>query len=302
MKLCSAREMATRWGISIQLVRRYCKDGKIADAVLSEQGWMIPEDAMKPGALVVKETQITPLVKRILYERERNNHYGIYEYIQTNLAYSSSRMASNRLTLIQVEDIYRTNKIATAFEPTKVDDIIEIKNHFIAMRYIVDNIHAPLTVDFVRQIHYLLSYGTHADIYHKTGVGEFRTQAAKVGQTKTTPPFEIHSALTNLLREYERKKAGLEEILDCHVRLECIRPFEDYNGRVGRLIMMKECLRYGVPPFVIDDKRRGQYLKGLAAWDTDRQLLIDTAKQAQERFEGKQDICRMMQYHRQPTN
>lgn len=302
MKLCSAREMATRWGISIQLVRRYCKDGKIPDAVLSEQGWMIPEDAMKPGTLVVKETQITPLLKRVLYERERNNHYGVYEYIQTNLAYSSSRMASNRLTLIQVEDIYRTNKIATAFEPTKVDDIIEIKNHFLAMRYIVDNIHTPLTVDFVRQIHYLLSYGTYADTGHKIGVGEFRTQAAKLGQIKTTPPLEIHAVLSNLLREYERKQAGLEEVLDLHVRLECIRPFDDYNGRVGRLLMMKECLRYGVTPFIIDDKRRGQYIKGLAAWETDRQLLIDTVKQAQERFEGKQDICRMMQYHRQPIN
>lgn len=298
MKLCSAREMATRWGISIQLVRRYCKDGKIPDAVLSEQGWMIPENALKPGSLVVRETQITPLLKRVLYERERNNHYGVYEYIQTNLAYSSSRMASNRLTLIQVEDIYRTNKIATAFEPTKVDDIIEIKNHFLAMRYIVDNIHTPLTVDFVRQIHYLLSYGTYADIGHRTGVGEFRTQAAKLGQMKTTPPLEIHATLTNLLREYERKQAGLEEILDLHVRLECIRPFDDYNGRAGRLLMMKECLRYGVTPFIIDDKRRGQYIKGLAAWEIDRQPLIDTAKQAQERFEGKQDICRLMQYHR----
>lgn len=298
MKLCSAREMATRWGISIQLVRRYCKDGKIPDAVLSEQGWMIPENALKPGSLVVKEAQITPLLKRVLYERERNNHYGVYEYIQTNLAYSSSRMASNRLTLIQVEDIYRTNKIATAFEPTKVDDIIEIKNHFIAMRYIVDNVHTPLTVDFIRQIHYLLSYGTYADIGHKTGVGEFRTQAAKLAQKKTTSPLEIHATLTNLLREYERKQAGLEEILDLHVRLECIRPFDDYNGRVGRLLMMKECLRYGVTPFIIDDKRRGQYIKGLAAWEIDRQPLIDTAKQAQERFEGKQDICRLMQYHR----
>ena len=118
---------------------------------------MIPEGALKPGVLAAREPVITPLVKRILYERERNNHYGIYEYIQVNLAYSSSRMASNRLTLMQVEDIYRTNKIATAFEPTKVDDIIEIKNHFIAMRYIVDNIHAPLSVDFIRQIQYLLS-------------------------------------------------------------------------------------------------------------------------------------------------
>ena len=302
MKLCSAREMATRWGISIQLVRRYCKEGKIADAVLSEQGWMIPEGALKPGALAAREPVITPLVKRILYERERNNHYGIYEYIQVNLAYSSSRMASNRLTLMQVEDIYRTNKIATAFEPTKVDDIIEIKNHFIAMRYIIDNIHTPLTVDFIRQIHYLLSYGTHADIYHKTGVGEFRTQEVKFDQTATTPPQGIIAALNDLLRTYEKKDAGLDQILDFHVQFEQIRPFEDYNGRVGRIIMMKECLRYGVTPFVIDDKRRSGYMKGLRNWKIDRSVLLETVRQAQERFHSKMDICKMMQYHRLPNH
>jgi Fic family protein len=211
-------------------------------------------------------------------------------------------MASNRLTLIQVEDIYRTNKIATAFEPTKVDDIIEIKNHFIAMRYIVDNIHTPLTIDFIKQIHYLLTYGTHADIHHQTGVGEFRTQVVKLGKTKTTPPREILFVLTNLLRDYERKKANLEDVLDFHVQLEGIRPFEDYNGRVGRLLMMKECLRYGITPFIIDDKHRSQYLKGVSEWDIDRQRLIDTAIQAQERFESKQSICRMMQYHRTSTD
>ena len=302
MKLCSAKEMAVRWGISVQLVRRYCKDGKIPDAVLSEHGWMIPEGTLKPGAFAGREAVITPMLKRILYERERNNHYGIYEYIQVNLAYSSSRMASNRLTLMQVEDIYRTNKIATAFESTKVDDIIEIKNHFIAMRYIVDNIYTPLSVDFIRQIHYLLSYGTHADIYHKTGVGEFRTREAKLNQTATTPPQDINAALNNLLRAYEKKDATLDQILDFHVHFEQIRPFEDYNGRVGRLIMMKECLRYGITPFIIDDKRRSGYMNGLCNWEMDRSVLLETVRQAQERLHNKLDICKMMQYHRLPNH
>ena len=263
---------------------------------------MIPEGALKPGALAAREAVITPLVKRMLYERERNNHYGIYEYIQVNLAYSSSRMASNRLTLMQVEDIYRTNKIATAFEPTKVDDIIEIKNHFIAMRYIVDNIHTPLSVDFIRQIHYLLSYGTHADIYHKTSVGEFRVQDAKLGQTTATVPTRIIAALHDLLGIYEKEDATLDQILDFHVQFELIRPFEDYNGRVGRIIMMKECLRYGITPFIIDDRRRSGYMKGLRNWILDKSVLLETARQAQERLRSKMDICRMMQYHRVPNH
>ena len=105
MKLYTAEDTATLWGISVQMVRRYCRENKVPGAVQTEQGWMIPEGTPKPGAQMVRETPPTPLVKKILYQRERNNHFGIYEYIQVNLAYSSSRMASNRLPRNQVEEM-----------------------------------------------------------------------------------------------------------------------------------------------------------------------------------------------------
>lgn len=242
MKLCTAREMADSWDVTIQLVRRYCKDGKVPNAVLTEQGWMIPEGTLKPGTELKKETPPTPLVKKILYQRERNNHFGIYEYIQVDLAYSSSRMASNRLTRQQVEEIYRTNRISPAFEATKVDDIVEIMNHFICMRYVVDNVTAPLTVSFVKQVHHFLTYGTYADQNHKTGVGEFRIKPDKLG----IPPQQINKAMADLIKGYERKAPKLEQILAFHVQFERIHPFDDYNGRVGRILMVKECLRYGI--------------------------------------------------------
>ena len=296
MKLCTAREMADSWDVTIQLVRRYCKDGKVPNAVLTEQGWMIPEGTLKPGTEVKRETPRTPLVKKILYQRERNNHFGIYEYIQVDLAYSSSRMASNRLTRQQVEEIYRTNRISPAFEATKVDDIVEIMNHFICMRYVVDNVTAPLTVSFVKQVHHFLTYGTYADQNHKTGVGEFRIKPDKLG----IPPQQVNKAMADLIKGYERKAAKLEQILAFHVQFERIHPFDDYNGRVGRILMVKECLRYGIDPFIIDDKRRGAYNRGIAQWDTDPEILQKVVCEAQKRFQNKLDTCRLMQYHRPP--
>ena len=296
MKLCTAREMADSWDVTIQLVRRYCKDGKVPNAVLAEQGWMIPEGTLKPGTELKKETPPTPLVKKILYQRERNNHFGIYEYIQVDLAYSSSRMASNRLTRQQVEEIYRTNRISPSFEATKVDDIVEMMNHFICMRYVVDNVTVPLTVSFVKQVHHFLTYGTYADQNHKTGVGEFRIKPDKLG----IPPQQINKAMADLIKGYERKAAKLEQILAFHVQFERIHPFDDYNGRVGRILMVKECLRYGIDPFIIDDKRRGAYNRGIAQWDTDPEILQKVVCEAQKRFQNKLDTCRLMQYHRPP--
>ena len=296
MKLYTAEDTATLWDISVQMVRRYCKEGKVPGAVQTEQGWMIPEGTPKPGAQTVRETPPTPLVKKILYQRERNNHFGIYEYIQVDLAYSSSRMASNRLTRQQIEEIYRTSRISPAFEATKVDDIVEIMNHFICMRYVVDNVTAPLTVSFVKQVHHFLTYGTYGDQNHKTGVGEFRIKPDKLG----FPPQQINKAVADLIKGYERKAAKLEQILAFHVQFERIHPFDDYNGRVGRILMVKECLRYGIDPFIIDDKRRGAYNRGIAQWDTDPEILQKVIYEAQKRFQNKLDTCRLMQYHRPP--
>ena len=296
MKFYSANETAVIWDISGAMVRRYCKEGKVPGAVQTEQGWMIPEGTPKPGAQMARETPPTPLVKKILYQRERNNHFGIYEYVQVDLAYSSSRMASNRLTRQQVEEIYRTNRISPAFEATKVDDIVEIMNHFICMRYVVDNVTAPLTVSFVKQVHHFLTYGTYADQNHKTGVGEFRIKPDKLG----IPPQQINKAMADLIKGYERKAAKLEQILAFHVQFERIHPFDDYNGRVGRILMVKECLRYGIDPFIIDDKRRGAYNRGIAQWNTDPEILQKVVCEAQKRFQNKLGTCRLMQYHRPP--
>lgn len=301
MNYMSTKEAAVLWNVSERMVRLYCTEGRIPEAVQQGEFWFIPAGASKPKRKAVERVvnpkeNLTAFAKRVVYQRSKNNHYGIYEYIQVNLTYSSNRMASNRLTRNEVEEVYRSNKITTTFEPVKVDDIIETINHFSAVRYVVDNITAPLTQAFIKKLHHILTYGTYADRKENLRPGEFRLSKTKFGVHRK----DIASSLSVLLKEYEKGTVDIERILDFHVRFEKIHPFEDYNGRVGRLIMMKECLRHGVDPFIIDDKRRAPYNRGIAAWSEDHEPLMAVSLEAQKRFQGKMELCNLFQYARYP--
>lgn len=299
MNYITSKEAAVKWNVSERMVRKYCTQNRIKDAVLENGIWYIPEGTVKPKRedKKVAVTPLTPFANKIQYQRKKNNHFGIYEYIQVNLAYSSSRMASNRLTRAQVLEMYRTHRISPSFEATKIDDIIEVINHFIVVQYMVDTINAPLTQVLIKKYHQLLTYGTYADRKHKLGCGEFRTVENKIGIDHT----KIPQSLNELIKDYESRPADLKRILDFHVKFEGIRPFDDYNGRVGRIIMMKECLRYGVDPFIIDDKHRGIYNRGIAQWKNDSEILITVATEAQERLQGYMEVCKLMEYNR-PTS
>ena len=298
MDYMTVKEASEKWKISERMIRRYCDQDRIEGVIHVSGVWAIPVDAPQPNEFKPEPIELTPLAKKIVYQRNKNNHFGIYEYIQVNLAYSSNRMASNRLTRQQVEEVYRTNKVATAFEPMKVDDLIEVLNHFICVQYVVDNIAAPLTPSFIKKLHGLLTYGTYADRKHKIRCGEFRKEPSKIGVL----PKEINRSLAELIKDYEQLPTDMDRILGFHVRFECIRPFDDYNGRVGRVIMLKECLRYGVTPFIIDDKRRGEYNRGIAQWDTNPETLRSASLKAQDRFQAQMELCKLMQYRRLPKN
>lgn len=296
MSNLSANEIAKKWGISERMVRKYCTQNRIMGASLENGIWYIPEEATKPKREKKKvvEAPLSPLAKKIQYQKKKNNHYGIYEYIQVNLAYSSCRMASNRLTRKQVLEMYRTQKISPAFEGTKIDDIIEVINHFICVQYMVDNITAPLTQAMIKKFHYLLTYGTYADRQYKLSCGEFRTASHHLGAA----PESINTSLNELIKDYERQNVNLEKILDFHVNFEKIHPFDDYNGRVRRIIMMKECLRYGIDPFIIDDKHRGAYNKGISSWKQNPSQLITVATVEQERLRRYTEMCTAMKYYK----
>ena len=298
MKLYTAKEIAILWGVSGQVVRKYLKDGRIPNAILENGAWMIPEGTEKPGLPPREQPEMSPLMKRILYQKVRNNHFGIYEYLQINMAYSSSRMASNRLTRIQMQALYRTNRIIDGFEPATVDDIIEVINHFMAMDLVLDTVQSPITPSYCKNLYRQLTYGTYADRFHQLDIGSFRQKETRANKGVHTHPADINKALAALFRSYEKEQATLERIVGFHVQFERIRPFDDYNGRVGRLLMIKECLRNNIDPFIIDDKRRSEYTRGIAAWDTNPEILMTAVRESQQRFQAKMEVCKLMQYER----
>lgn len=299
MSYCSTKEIAKAWGVSEGLVRRYCREGRVPTAVLEEEGWLIPEGTPKPGSQEAEQRYmiISPVAKRVVYEHGKNNHFGIYEYIQVNLAYSSCRMASNRLTRKQAIELYRTNKLSPSFEAVKVDDMIEIINHFSCVRYAIKTLMEPLSRDYIKRLHMLLTYGTYADKGRRIDPGKYRVTPSVIG----VPPTKIDKELGALIYSYENRNIDLKKLLDFHVRFELIRPFTDYNGRLGRILMLKECLRHEIDLFILDDKHRSSYFNGIQHWEQDPTLLTKVVTDAQERFKGKREVFKLMEYHRPPS-
>ena len=288
MEYLTASEIAAKWNVSEQLVRRQCRENRIPDAYQEFGTWYIPAEAEKP-ARKQKEVKPTPiLLKKILKQRDGKQYRGFYEYLQINMVYSSGRMASNRLTRNQVEVLYKKDRIFTNKESIKVNDIIEARNHFLCVDMILSNVMKPLTQTFIQQLQSTLLSESCRHKRHAPIASGYRKTATTPKFGKTTPPAEISAAINQLFKEYESQKdIGFHEILDLHVRFERIRPFEDCNGRIGRLLMLKEGLRYEVTPFVIDDKRRTGYLDGIRQWDEDRSILMDVCMEAQIRFEAQ---------------
>ena len=295
MKYVSVSEAAEKWRVSDRMVRKYCDQKLIDGAFLVGTTWIIPEDAHAPKNLVTKEIAPGKTAKKIMYQMGKNYHYGIYEYLQVNLAYSSCRMANNRLTRKQVIDVYRTGKVSVSFEPMKIDDLVEIANHFEACRYMIETLMEPITTAYIRKLHRMLFYGTVSDKTKVLHIGEFRKRPDKLGVA-----FEkIADMLGTLIKEYEaNKKVQLDDILHFHCMFEKIHPFEDGNGRVGRMILLKECLRFSVVPFIYDDKHRGEYNRGIQEWESNPDLLMAVTEHAQERLLNQIDTCRLLEYCR----
>ena len=287
MDYISAKEAASKWGVSEVITRKYCRQNRIPGAKYQDGIWLIPEQARKPKKINRRTTPtIPPLAQKLIRQKTKKNYHGLYDYVQINLTYSSSRMASNRLTRNQVESIFKKGKVCELFEPTKASDIVEAMNHCVCIDYLIDNVNAPLSHRLVMQLHYMLMFGTvdHRKKFVTPGV--YRTKGILRRDRDMPPAEEIDGRLRELIRNYEdTQEIGINEILDFHVQFERIVPFEDGNGRVGRLILFKECLRQGVTPFIIDDKRRSQYLAGLKEWDDYRITLLEVVTVAQERFE-----------------
>ena len=291
MEYMTVKEAAEKWNTSVQVVRRFCRQERIAGVVQQEGAWLIPKYAKKPGRAEPMEAgaAILPaLAQKLLRQKKKKSFHGLYDYVQVNLTYSSCRMASNRLTRQQVETIFTKGKVSVSFEPMKVSDLVEVLNHCVCVDYILDHAQEPLTPKFIKDLHYQLVFGTVDDRRKRVAPGQYRSPKSSRRVPFMLPADQISSKLKALIAEYEAlTEVERRDILSFHVRFERIFPFEDCNGRIGRLILFKECLRHDVMPFIIDDKRRNRYLEGLREWDDDPGILTEVVMEAQSRFDAQ---------------
>ncbi len=284
MKYISVNEYATKYSVSERTARNYCATGKIKGAFLTGKTWNIPEDAAQPSRK--KSSQpIMPLLAVLREQKAMKLKGGIYHKTQIDLTYNSNHIEGSRLSHDQTRYIFETNTIGITNESINVDDIIETTNHFRCIDLIIDRTEESLTESFIKELHSILKSGTSDSNKDWFAVGDYKRLPNEVGGTDTTPPKEVHREMNALLKEYNsKKKKSFEDILDFHQRFEAIHPFQDGNGRVGRLIMFRECLANGHVPFIITDELKMFYYRGLQQWPGIKGFLMDTCLTAQDQY------------------
>ena len=294
MDFLSASEVAKLWGVSERSVRNYCAQGRVPGAFLTGKTWNIPANAAKPARSNAKTLAVSPLLERLRDEKSSKTKGGIYHKVQVELTYNSNHIEGSRLTLDQTRLIFETSTVGFEAEPVRVDDIIETQNHFRAIDSIIDNTQAPLTEAMIKDLHRILKTGTSDVSKDWLVVGDYKRLPNEVGGRQTTLPEDVGKEVRVLLNAYGPcAKHSFDDILGFHVAFERIHPFQDGNGRVGRLIMFKECLANGIVPFVISDDMKAFYYRGLAEWDNERGFLTDTCLAAQDRFKAALDYFRI---------
>ena len=231
----------------------------------------------------------------ILKEQKASKYSGgIYHRTQIDLTYHSNHIEGSRLSYDQTRYIFETNTIVVEKEVLNVDDIIETVNHFRCIDIIIDCAKAVPTEKSIKKLHLVLKNGTSDSRKDWFAVGDYKKLPNEVGGMDTTIPEEVADKMKNLLREYNAKdEKTFEDILDFHVKFERIHPFQDGNGRIGRLIMFKECLKYNMVPFIIDDNLKMFYYRGLKEWDNEKGYLTDTCLSAQDKYKAYLDYFRI---------
>jgi Fic family protein len=293
MKYISVADFASKYGIPERTARNYCSLGKIEGATLIGKTWSIPTDAELPGRKS-RQRKSMPLLVALRQEKEARLKGGIYHRTQIDLTYNSNHIEGSRLTHDQTRYIFETNTIGIEGESVRVDDIIETTNHFRCIDLIIDRAEERLTESLIKELHLILKSGTSDSRKDWFTVGDYKRLPNEVGGNETTAPEDVHREIKALFKEYNSKKRrSFEDIIDLHQRFEAIHPFQDGNGRVGRLVMFKECLANGYVPFIITDELKMFYYRGLQEWNNVRGYLLDTCLTAQDNYKAILDYFKV---------
>ena len=294
MAYLSVAQVAEKWNISERSVRNYCAEGRVPGAFLTGKTWNIPDEAEKPSRAKKKVAAPATLLSTLKAEMTAKRTGGIYHKIQIDLTYNSNHMEGSRLTHDQTRYIYETNTIGVTDENINVDDVIETANHFRCVDLMISGAKAALTEKLIKEMHSILKTGTSDSRLDWFAVGDYKKMPNEVGGQETALPEEVSEKMQLLLCEYNRKETKtLNDLIDFHVRFERIHPFQDGNGRVGRLILFKECLKHNIVPFIISEDLKLFYYRGLKEWGHENGYLTDTVLTAQDRFKQYLDYFRI---------
>ena len=285
MRYLSVTELAKKWNVSERSVRNYCAQGRVPGAFLTGKTWNIPENAEKPERSNKKKEQPVTLLDILQEQKASKYSGGIYHKTQIDLTYNSNHIEGSRLTYDQTRYIFETNTIGVENEVLNVDDVIETANHFRCIDMIIDNAKAALTEKFIKELHLILKNGTSDSRKDWFVVGDYKKLPNEVGGMETALPEEVADKMKALLTEYNGKEEKT---------FEQIHPFQDGNGRVGRLIMFKECLKYNIVPFIIEDNLKMFYYRGLKEWNNEKGYLTDTCLTAQDKYKAYLDYFRIV--------
>lgn len=291
MGYLSVSQFAEQHGISERTVRNYCATGKIEGAFLTGKTWNIPVEATLPKR---GKKKVSPLLLALREQKEIGMKGGIYHRIQIDLTYNSNHMEGSRLTKEQTRFIFETSTLGVTTENTRIDDIMETVNHFRCIDYVIDHAIDKITETHVKQLHLILKTNTSDSRQPWFAVGDYKRLANSVGEEETARPEEVHKQMKSLLTDYYSMKShDFDHILDFHVRFERIHPFQDGNGRVGRLLLFWQCLQEGLVPLIITENLRLFYYRGIQNWGKINGYLRDTCLTAQDDFKVVLDYYRI---------
>ena len=282
MEYISVVQFAEKYGISERTARNYCAEGKIEGAFLTGKTWNIPADAELPTK---GKRKLSPLLSRLREEKEAKLNGGIYHRTQIDLTYNSNHIEGSRLSKEQTRFIFETNTLGITTESMSVDDIMETVNHFRCIDYVIDHAMDKITETHIKQLHAILKMNTSDSHKDWFAVGDYKRLPNEVGGGETVQPKEVHTRMKALISEYNAfKNVEFDDILNFHVLFERIHPFQDGNGRVGRLLLFWQCLQSAHVPFVITEELRLFYYRGIQNWGNINGYLRDTCLAAQDNY------------------
>ncbi len=294
MGYLSVAEIAKKWRLSERAVRNYCAQGRVSGAFLTGKTWNIPEDAQKPGRVRAQAAAPTTLLSVLQREKQSRLPGGIYHRVQIDLTYNSNHIEGSRLSREQTRFIFETNTIGIEKQAVNVDDVVETANHFRCIDMVIDDANRALSQAMIKRLHEILKSGTSDSRQDWFAVGEYKKLPNEVGGQETVAPEDVENRMRALLNAYNAKtRKTLRDLLDFHVQFESIHPFQDGNGRVGRLILFKECLKNDIVPFIITDDLKMFYDRGIREWKTEPGYLTDTCLTAQDHFKALMDYFRI---------